>query len=84
MDYLYFVVLSTVVFFIIFRLYKSRILADKKLKQKNSHLIFLASIPVLLYITKYLFIKEQVIPILEKTYPVAYPVAYNESVISSI
>lgn len=58
MEYIYFVITCTILFFIILRLYKYKVLSDKKLKQKNSNLVFLLTIPILLYITKYMYMNK--------------------------
>ena len=76
--------ICTFVFFILLRIYKQKVLRDRKVKKGSSNLIFLLFVPVILYLTKYINIdiNEKTIVIPEYIKPTT--VSYTGSVISSI
>jgi hypothetical protein len=75
-----FVIIATIAYFVILKIYKYKILSDKKSKTKSSNLIFLFFLPILLYLFKYLFIRPPTITteIIHQS-----PISFNGSDISS-
>lgn len=56
-----FVLASTLLYYILLRLYKRSVLNQEKNVEETSNLIYVLFIPVLLYLTKFLFLKSQII-----------------------
>lgn len=58
-----FVLVSTLVYYILLRLYKRSVLLQlqKKDTQESSNLIYVLFVPVLLYLTRFIFLKSQII-----------------------
>jgi hypothetical protein len=81
-----YVVICTLAFFIVLKIFKNKISKDRKTKVKSSNLIFLLFVPILLYITRYINesntsnISKDVV--IQQQY--VKPVSFSGSVISSI
>jgi len=54
MNYHYFVLITTIVFYIILRMYKHQI----KTESKNSNLVYVLFVPVILYLTQFMYNKN--------------------------
>jgi Mn2+/Fe2+ NRAMP family transporter len=80
-----YVVICTLAFFIVLKIFKNKISKDRKTKVKSSNLIFLLFVPILLYITKYINTSE-VVNVVQMPVQAHYikPVSFSGSVISSI
>lgn len=83
--YSIFVVISTIIFFVVLKMYKNKVLIDRKLKQKRSNLIFLLFVPILLYVTPLVLDKFKIVTNNTNIIvPMVKPVSFDGSIISSI
>lgn len=55
-----FVLVSTLVYYILLRLYKRSVLQQRKNGSETSNLIYVLFIPCLLYLTRFIFFKSQI------------------------
>lgn len=59
-NYHLFVLVSTLIYYIVLRFYKRNVLLQAKRKDNtSSNLIYITFVPILLYITRFLFLKSQ-------------------------
>jgi len=59
MNFHWFVLISTIIFYVILRLYKSEIQSESKKKIKTSNFIYVLFLPLVLYILNFMYkIKE--------------------------
>lgn len=56
-----FVLVSTFVYYIVLRFYKSSVINQAKKNGESSNLIYILFVPALLYLTRFLFFKSQII-----------------------
>ena len=56
MNFHVFVFISTIVFYIMMKMYKISIIKNQKKKKKNSNLIYILFAPALLYLTHFIFL----------------------------
>lgn len=59
MNFHVFVLLSTLLYYLLLRSYKNSVIADKSKIRKKSNLIYLLFLPILMYIFYYLFLKRE-------------------------
>jgi hypothetical protein len=76
-----FVVLSTLAFYILLKLFKGQIAqSNKTSKRKQSNLIYLTFVPILLYITQYLYFHKDVsLQTVDTDVTTSLPVPYPEN-----
>ncbi len=55
MNFNVFVFISTIVFYIVMKMYKTSIIKNQKKKKNNSNLIYILFVPGLLYLTHFIF-----------------------------
>lgn len=56
-----FVLASTLLYYILLRMYKKNVISQIKENGETSNLIYVLFVPVLLYTTRFLFLKSQII-----------------------
>ena len=56
MNFHIFVFISTIVFYIIMKMYKISILKNRKKTKKDSNLIYILFVPAILYLTHFIFL----------------------------
>jgi hypothetical protein len=56
MNFHVFVFISTIVFYILMKMYKISIIKNQKKKKNNSNLIYILFVPALLYLTHFIFL----------------------------
>jgi hypothetical protein len=56
MNFHIFVFISTIVFYIVMKMYKISIIKNQKKKKNNSNLIYILFVPALLYLTHFIFL----------------------------
>lgn len=56
MNFHVFVFISTIVFYIVMKIYKASIIKSQRKKKNNSNLIYILFVPALLYLTHFIFL----------------------------
>ena len=56
MNFHVFVFISTIIFYILMKMYKISIIKNQKKKKNNSNLIYILFVPALLYLTHFIFL----------------------------
>lgn len=56
MNFHVFVFISTIIFYIVMKIYKASIIKSQRKKKHNSNLIYILFVPALLYLTHFIFL----------------------------
>jgi membrane-anchored protein YejM (alkaline phosphatase superfamily) len=58
MDFNIFVLVATIIFYVVLRYYKYQIEKHRRTKKKQSNFIYVLFVPILLYLTKFMYILQ--------------------------